>query len=253
LEGLRQTETEPAIIDAALQDPFPKVRAAGVRLAEASLKQEPPSPAAAAWRTRIVMLSSDPSPELQIQAALTLGLSPSEPSAREALTLASKSSLAPLAKEIVSFALARLNPAQTNSPSKPAARPLSPEEQKRFEAGKTMYEATCLACHQAHGLGQAGLAPPLVDSEWVASSDARLVRIVLQGLRGPIKVKGEAFELDMPSLGVLDDEQIAGVLTYVRREWGHTFDPVSPAKVKQVRDETATREDAWTMQELLRF
>ena len=98
-----------------------------------------------------------------------------------------------------------------------------------------------------------GLAPPLVDSEWVSGSEQRLIRVVLHGLRGPIKVKGESFEMDMPSLGVLDDEQIAAALTYIRREWGHTFEPVTPAAVKKVRDETASREDAWTMAELLKL
>jgi hypothetical protein len=38
----------------------------------------------------------------------------------------------------------------------------------------------------------------------------------------------------------------------VRREWGHTFEPVTPAKVKKVREETANREDAWTMPDLLK-
>ena len=116
-----------------------------------------------------------------------------------------------------------------------------------------MYEATCIACHQPHGLGQDGLAPPLVGSEWVAGSDQRLARIVLHGVRGPIKVKKQTYELDMPSLGILDDDQIAGILTYVRREWGHGFAPVDPATVKKVRDETAKREDAWTEAELLKI
>ena len=52
---------------------------------------------------------------------------------------------------------------------------------------------------------------------------------------------------------LLDDEQIAGVLTYVRREWGHTYSAVTPALVKQVREETAKREDAWTEPELLKI
>jgi glucose/arabinose dehydrogenase/mono/diheme cytochrome c family protein len=252
MEGLRQIEKEPALVDTALQDPFPKVRAAGIRLTEIACKQEPSS-TAGAWRARLVKLAADSSPEVQVQAALTLGLNVSDPAAREALAVTAKSSPTPLAKDLASFTLARLEPAKATPEKKAGSRPLSPEEQKRFEAGKAMYEATCLACHQAHGLGQPGLAPPLLESEWVASSDARLIRIVLHGLRGPIKVKGEAFELDMPSLGVLDDDQIAAVLTYVRREWGHSFEPVTPARVKQVRDETANREDAWTSQELSRF
>ncbi len=132
-------------------------------------------------------------------------------------------------------------------------RPLTADEKKRFEAGRTMFEATCLACHQQNGLGQPGLAPPLVGSEWVSGPPARLIRIVLHGLRGPIKVKGESYELEMPALGVLDDEQIASALTFVRREWGHNFDPVDPAMVKKVRDETASREDAWTQLDLLKI
>jgi len=56
----------------------------------------------------------------------------------------------------------------------------------------------------------------------------------------------------MPSLGALDDRQIASILTYARREWGHAADPVEPEAVAKVRRETAGRPDAWTEAELLR-
>jgi mono/diheme cytochrome c family protein len=92
-----------------------------------------------------------------------------------------------------------------------------------------------------------------VGSEWVTGPEGRLVRIVLHGLRGPIKVKKQSYELDMPALGVLEDQQIADVLTYVRREWGNTGAPVSLSTVKQIRDETAKREDAWTEADLLKL
>lgn len=134
---------------------------------------------------------------------------------------------------------------------KPAA-PLTAEERILFNGGKAVYETACVPCHQPHGMGQEGLAPPLAQSEWVAGPPQRLVRIVLNGLRGPIKVKGQMYELDMPALGVLTDEQIAAVLTYVRREWNHSFSAVSPATVKQVREATAKREDAWTSADLLK-
>jgi mono/diheme cytochrome c family protein len=56
----------------------------------------------------------------------------------------------------------------------------------------------------------------------------------------------------MPSIGsVLTDEQIAGVLTYVRREWGQTGSPVDAATVKAVRGVTAGRTRPWTNDELL--
>ena len=130
---------------------------------------------------------------------------------------------------------------------------LSPVEQKMVAAGKANYELFCLPCHQAHGLGQEGLAPPLAGSEWVSGSEQRIIRIVLHGLRGPIKVKGQPFDLDMPALGVLDDEQISTVLTYIRNEWGHAYPPVTAATVKKVREQTAERADSWTQEELLKI
>ena len=251
LEGMGQM-TLP-VVEKALGDPISKIRAAGVRLAEAQLRQQPVKDSAQqTLRDKILNLATDTSADVQIQLALTLSLlTPDEKVKTTAASLA-KNTTAALAREAAAFAAASLDPVKSEPVTASKARPLTDEEKRRFEAGRTMYEATCLACHQKHGMGQPGLAPPLVDSEWVAGPETRLIRIVLHGLRGPIKVKGESFEMDMPALGVLDDDQIAAALTYVRREWGHGHDPVAPAAVKKVREETAAREDAWTMADLLK-
>ena len=127
---------------------------------------------------------------------------------------------------------------------------LSIDEKKLFEDGKTLYQTTCGSCHQPHGLGQDGLAPALADSEWVTGSSQRLVRIALQGVRGPITVKGKLYEMEMPGLGVLEDEQLAALLTYIRNEWGHLETAVSVAQVAKIRSETETREEAWKADEL---
>jgi mono/diheme cytochrome c family protein/glucose/arabinose dehydrogenase len=131
------------------------------------------------------------------------------------------------------------------------AAPLTPEQELAFEEGKTLYTAVCAACHQPHGQGQDGLAPPLEDAEWVLGSEERLIRIILQGARGPMTVKGKVWELDMPGLGVFNDEQIAAILTYIRREWGHAASPVDPGSVAQIRAKTEDRIDPWTEEELL--
>ena len=144
-------------------------------------------------------------------------------------------------------------PGKPGADAEVAVKPLTPDEQKRFDQGKELYLISCGACHQPHGLGQDGLAPPLVDSEWALGSSQRLVRIVLQGLHGPINVKGKSFQLDMPALSVFDDDQIASILTYVRREWGHTGSPVEPELVKKARAETEKREEAWSEAELLKI
>jgi mono/diheme cytochrome c family protein len=133
----------------------------------------------------------------------------------------------------------------------PVITPLSVEEKKRFEQGRDLFAGSCAACHQSHGLGMDGLAPPLADSEWVLGSEQRLTRIVLHGLTGPIKVNGRSWHLDMPSMGMFDDVQIAGILTYIRREWDHGGAPVQPQTVQKIRAETAKRQEAWTEKELL--
>ncbi len=131
------------------------------------------------------------------------------------------------------------------------AKPLTAAQQARFEAGKVMFTAACATCHQTTGRGLDGLAPPLLDSEWVLGTHERLVRIVLHGVRGPITVLGRVHTGDMPAFGALSDEQISSVLTYVRREWGHTAAPVEPEQVKAIRTATAGHNDAWSPEELM--
>ncbi|MDB6109790.1 MAG: dehydrogenase [Pedosphaera sp.] len=145
-------------------------------------------------------------------------------------------------------------PGQPDYQEEAPATPLTKEQQALFDAGKTFFEATCAQCHQPHGLGQEGLAPPLVDSEWVLGSDRRLARIALHGAHGKIDVKGRPYDMDMPAFGAaFTDEQVASILTYIRRSWDHGAAPVSPDTIKTVRSETAKREEAWTQAELLKI
>jgi mono/diheme cytochrome c family protein len=111
---------------------------------------------------------------------------------------------------------------------------------------------TCVQCHKDDGQGLDGLAPPLADSEWALGPESRMIRIVLGGLQGPINVDGKKHSLEMPSLQALSDEDIASALTYVRRSWSNTADPVTPDAVKAIRTETAARKVPWTERELLR-
>ena len=139
-------------------------------------------------------------------------------------------------------------------PGKPGVatgpKPLTNEEARLFDLGKQTYAGLCAACHQPTGKGQEGLAPPLAESEWVLGDPEAITKVVLHGLRGPVKVKGVQYSLDMPAAGFLTDEQVAGVLTYIRREWDHEASPVKPEFVAKVRLANARRTDAWTAPEL---
>jgi len=128
-------------------------------------------------------------------------------------------------------------------------RPLTEAEQALFERGRVTYQTVCAQCHQTSGHGDPGKAPPLRGSDWVFGDDRRLARILLHGLTGPITRGGTTWNLDMPAYGE-DDESIAAVLTYIRREWGHGADPVLAETVAEQRKAFAERGGPWTEQEL---
>jgi mono/diheme cytochrome c family protein len=101
-------------------------------------------------------------------------------------------------------------------------------------------------------MGTPGMFPPLAGSEWVtAEGHERIIRIVLNGLSGPIEVAGAQFNNVMvPWRDTLKDEDIASVLSYIRSEWGNKADPVTVEEVKKVREGTKDRGNPWTADEL---
>ena len=137
--------------------------------------------------------------------------------------------------------------ARLNWPGKPApiaeVVPLTPAEQQRFTAGSEIYKNICSGCHQPDGRGREKIAPPLVESRYTTGDAGMPIRILLAGKEGATGL--------MPPLGsTLGDEQIAAVLTYVRREWGHAAPPVAAEDVREVRGLTRTRTRPWTDAEL---
>lgn len=118
--------------------------------------------------------------------------------------------------------------------------------------GRRTFVSNCQSCHQATGLGQAGVYPPLAGSEYVVGSKKRVIAIVLKGLQGPFKVHGVTYNNVMQAWeAVLDDKKIAATLTFVRNEWGNKADPITPEEVAAVRAEFASRKTAWTEADLL--
>jgi mono/diheme cytochrome c family protein len=130
-------------------------------------------------------------------------------------------------------------------PGKPrradTAPPLTAAEQQRFEAGKEVYNRLCTACHQPDGRGREGLAPALAGSPLVTGRAGITIRIVLHGKEGKAM---------MPPLGSLSDADIAAVLTYVRRSFGHSLSAVDVDLVREVRGSALGRERPWTEEEL---
>jgi len=123
-----------------------------------------------------------------------------------------------------------------------------------LERGRSVYENVCALCHNTDGAGKPNQAPTFIGSEWVLGNPARLIRIPIHGLTGPITVKGESWNLNMAAMGAaLSDEDLAAVLTYMRQSWGNKASPITEEQVKAVRAETGNRSQPWTADELKPF
>ena len=128
----------------------------------------------------------------------------------------------------------------------------------QLKMGAQVYGNVCVACHQPDGAGNASQAPPLAGSEWVlAEGPNRLIRIPSAGVSGPIKAGPKEFNGSMPALGapsLMTDEQLAAVLTYIRRSWGHKASAVTVEQVQKVRaDIQKNHPDPYTVEELLKL
>ena len=126
-----------------------------------------------------------------------------------------------------------------------------PGEGPDLRRGRDLYEQICVGCHNNDGAGKPGQAPPLAGSEWVDEPPNRMIAIPMVGLTGPIKVKGQDYNLSMPAFGnSLNDEDIANAISYIRVSWGNKASIVSPAQVKAVRDSLATHFQPLTADEV---
>jgi len=103
--------------------------------------------------------------------------------------------------------------------------------------GKQVYENVCGICHATDGMGKPGQAPPLAASDLVnAKGFNRLAHVPLVGLTGPIQVAGKDWNLSMAAMGAaLPDDDLAGVLTYIRSSWGNKASAVTGEDIKKIR------------------
>jgi len=123
----------------------------------------------------------------------------------------------------------------------------------QLKQGKQIYDQFCNNCHQTSGAGAAGQYPPLAGSEWVMGHPNRLIPIPQLGLTGPIKVGGTDWNGVMPMMaggGLMTDEQLAAVLTYIRNSFGNKAPAITAAEVHGVRAELGNRADPITAEEL---
>ena len=126
-------------------------------------------------------------------------------------------------------------------PQRPAERPAKALEGNQADTtsvrqGAELYDRHCADCHGAQGQGATGIYPALAGNRAVTlASPANLVRVVVSGGFLPATA-GNPRPFGMPPFGpVLNNSDIAAVVSFVRGAWGNQAAPVSTLEVIQLR------------------
>lgn len=126
----------------------------------------------------------------------------------------------------------------------------------KYPRGASLFKNTCQTCHGVDGNGIELLAPPLNNSNWVKGDKEKLIAIVLYGLSGPLKVNNKLYDKingEMPGIGNnkdLVDEDIAQLLSFIRKNWSNNESEISRMDVIKIRNKFKDRQNAFTMAEL---
>jgi mono/diheme cytochrome c family protein len=117
-----------------------------------------------------------------------------------------------------------------------ASEPAGPEAERIVKAGQALYEHHCADCHGAGGKGKGGVYPPLAGNRALTMREpVNAIRIVLNGGFAP-GTAGNPRPYGMPPYGpVLQDVEVAEVVTYLRASWGNNASIVTPADVNRYR------------------
>jgi mono/diheme cytochrome c family protein len=110
--------------------------------------------------------------------------------------------------------------------------------------GSKIYSAKCNGCHGSDGKGNGSTYPSLVASTWVVGETQRLAMIILNGLNGPVS-DGKSYGL-MPAQGIgMTPEDLAGIMTYVRNNFGNSKgDVITTDMAKAALEISAARKNA---------
>lgn len=141
---------------------------------------------------------------------------------------------------ILGFALIALNGFSQTVKKPVAKKPIAKKSVTPVSAttlsvnrGKGIYQKFCMSCHQADGGGVPNLNPPLIGTSGVLGNKTRLVQLVRNGLQEHLEIDGEYYSNNMPPFKMLTDQQVADVLTYIRRSFGNKGTAVLKSEVAQ--------------------
>jgi mono/diheme cytochrome c family protein len=105
-----------------------------------------------------------------------------------------------------------------------------------METGRRIYAAQCAVCHGDEGKGYPPAFPPLAGNQSITmSSPVNSIRMVLNGGYAPGTKKNPRPHGMPPFSHILDDAEVAAVVTYIRVAWDNRGTPVAPAQANELR------------------
>ena len=205
--------------------------------------------------------AADENGRVRLEATVAASWLPNIAAAKKIVAIASSKPTDVWSAKVVKTAADRLNGiAEVEQPEFAAAKApahLDAKAQAQFLAGQKIYvrEGHCVTCHQADGKGLAPSFPSIENSPWVAGDKDRLIKVSMYGLMGPMEINGRKYDGQVPMTpfgGLLNDEELASVLTYVRNSFGNKADPIQANEVQKVRAATKGRVMFYNAEELLK-
>ena len=105
-----------------------------------------------------------------------------------------------------------------------------------METGRKIYAQQCAVCHGDEGEGFPPEMPPLAGNQSITmSSPVNPIRMVLNGGYAPGTKKNPRPHGMPPFSHMLNDQEVAAVVTYIRVAWNNTGTPVTPAQANELR------------------
>jgi mono/diheme cytochrome c family protein len=248
-------DVDDALLRQVLASPDFHARAAGVRVLRYNTHR------IADHAALLEKAAVDPQGRVRLEALVAASWLTDIPAAKKIVALANGQPLDVWSKSAAKTAMDRLNGVaekeQAEYVAVPAPAHLKDPAKKQFKLGQEVYhrEGHCMTCHRGDGNGLPPAFPPIANSTWVTQDADRLIKIVLYGLMGPIEVNGKKYDGQVPMTpfgGMLKDDEVAAVLTFVRNHFGNKAEPVSPEDVKRVRAASPGRVAFYTVDELLK-
>jgi mono/diheme cytochrome c family protein len=130
-----------------------------------------------------------------------------------------------------------------DQPGQGQEAPAAPD-QATMRIGAQIYADECSGCHTGNGQGMDGIFPSLSGSPSIQQTDpTSLLRVILRGALS-VGTDGAPTAPAMPAFGwVLNDDQVAAVVTYIRNAWGNAAPAVNGSQVGKARQSFAERSD----------